>query len=197
MRVFSMIVLVFVVFAARGQEAQSQKLKKEMRKELRKEKKRLKEVKLEEGRQIALKALKEKDFALRLTQFTNPKNEFMNIVDDTNGLIITGDDIYIYQGDAPQSYAGGWDDLNFQGKIEKMRIEEDNEDKRFDAVLYVTNTHFPKPMTVFLKIFGDNVEARLVFGSDRYRMRGRFERASEAPYRAYPMLVPGFGRTGY
>lgn len=194
MKRWFVVMLVFLVsFNIQAQYQETTKSKREIRKE----KKRLKEVKLEEGRQIALKALKEKDFALRLTQFTNPKNEFMNVVDDTNGLIINGDDIYIYQGDAPQSYAGGWDDLNFQGKIEKMRIEEDNEDKRFDAALYVTNTHFPKPMTVFLKMFGDNVEARLVFGSDRYRMRGRFERASEAPYRAYPMLVPGFGRTGY
>ena len=167
------------------------------RREIRKERKRLKEVKLEKGRQLALKALKERDFALRANQFVNSENEFIQVSDDTNGLIIDGDEIYIYQGDSPQSSVNFGADLNFQGKIERIKIEENNDGKRIDAVLYVTSTHFPKPMTIFLKMFGENNEARLVFGTERYRLRGRFERASESPLRAYNLLVPSVGRTGY
>jgi len=52
-------------------------------------------------------------------------------------------------------------------------------------------------MTIFLKMFGENNEARLVFGTERYRLRGRFERASESSLRAYNLLVPSVCRTGY
>lgn len=167
------------------------------RRELRKERKRLKEAKLEKGRQLALKALKERDFAIRANQFINDKNQFINVAEDANGLIIDGENIYVYQGDAPQVGYNNWGEINFQGKIERIKIEENSDKKRIDAVLYVSNTLFPKPITLYLKMFGENNEARLLFGTDVYRMRGRFERASNSPSRSLPLPVPHFGRTGY
>lgn len=196
MKKFSVILLSLLVSITivNAQERPEEDLSK---KELRKERKRLKEEKLEKGREMALKALKERDFALRAYQFVNQQNKFVNVSEDSNGLIIDGDEIYIYQGDSPQVGFNNWGELNFQGKIEKIKIVENSKKKRIDAVLYVSNTLFPKPMTIFLKMFGENNEARLVFGTDVYRLRGRFERGSEFPKRVFPLPVPHIGMTGY
>ncbi len=193
-----LILLLSLILSTSIAFAQHEPNEEMSKREIRKEKKRAKEIKLEQGRQLALKGLKERDFAIRANQFINSDNEITYVSEDANGLIVDGDVIHIYQMDAPASSINQiGQELNFQGKIERIKITENNDGKRVDAVLYVTATHFPKPMTIFLKLFGENNEARLVLGSERYTIRGVFEPASESPLRSFPIMVPGTGSTGY
>lgn len=146
-------------------------------------------------RKKGLKALQGRDFTLRANMFINSDNESISVSEDTNYLMIDGDEIYIHQGVAAQGML--LRNFNIQGKITKMKIQDHGEGKRVDAVIYLSSPYLFKPLTVFLSILGENNEARLVFGTDRFKMRGAFVRTSESSIQTYPVVIPQAGTLWY